>query len=85
MSSKISCGGFKIDGTSIVQENGVLSATASGLPDASKAANGKVLVVDNKKFVIGDAPSQLPAVTAEDAGKVLIVDSSGKWVAGTVG
>ena len=84
MSQKISCGGFKIDGESIVQTNGVLSASATGLPDASLATDGQILIVNNKKFVIGNIPSQLPAVTAENAGQVLKVDSEGKWVVGTI-
>lgn len=84
MSKKISCGGFVIDNETITQNNGVLSATATGLPDASKANDGQILIVNNKKFVIGNIPSQLPAVTAENAGQVLKVDSEGKWVVGTI-
>lgn len=84
MSKKISCGGFAIDNETIIQNDGVLSATATGLPDASKANDGQILIVDKKKFVIGDIPSQLPAVTVENAGQVLKVDSEGKWVVGTL-
>lgn len=84
MSKKISCGGFIIDNETITQTNGVLSATATGLPDASKATDGQILIVDDKKFVIGDIPSQLPAVTSENAGQVLKVSSEGKWVVGTI-
>lgn len=84
MSKKISCGGFAIDNETIIQNDGVLSATATGLPDASKATDGQILIVDKKKFVIGDIPSQLPAVTVENAGQVLKVDSEGKWVVGTL-
>lgn len=84
MSKKISCGGFAIDNETIIQNNGVLSATATSLPDASKANDGQILIVDKKKFVIGNIPSQLPAVTVENAGQVLKVDSEGKWVVGTI-
>lgn len=56
MADKILCGGFKIDGTSLVEENGILKATATGLPDASEATNGQGLIVDDGKFVIGDLP-----------------------------
>lgn len=84
MSKKISCGGFAIDDETIIQKDGVLSATVTSLPDASKANDGQILIVDKKKFVIGDIPSQLPAVTVENAGQVLKVDSEGKWVVGTI-
>lgn len=84
MSKKISCGGFAIDNETIIQNDGVLSATAISLPDASKANDGQILIVDNKEFVIGNIPSQLPAVTVENAGQVLKVDSEGKWVVGTI-
>ena len=84
MNKKISCGGFAIDNETIIQNDGVLSATATSLPDASKATDGQILIVDKKKFVIGDIPSQLPAVTVENAGQVLKVDSEGKWVVGTL-
>lgn len=56
MANKILCGGFKIDGTSLVEENGILRATAIGLPDASEATNGQGLIVDDGEFVIGDLP-----------------------------
>ena len=34
--------------------------------------------------VAGAGASELPAVKKADAGKVLMVDSTGKWVAGTL-
>lgn len=79
MADKILCGGFKIDGTSLVEENGILRATATGLPDASEATNGQGLIVDNGEFVIGDLPQGLPTVTITDAGSTLYVDAEGKW------
>ena len=85
MGKLASCGGFFIDNSTIKEVGGVLKATADGLPDATSLANGKILMVSGGKWVVGDIPSQLPAVTSENAGQVLIVDSEGKWVAGTVG
>lgn len=79
MANKILCGGFQIDGTSLVEENGILRATATGLPDASEATNGQGLIVDNGKFKIGDLPQGLPTVTIADAGSTLYVDAEGKW------
>ena len=79
MANKILCGGFQIDGTSLVEENGILKATAEGLPDASKAKDGQGLIVDDGEFVIGDLPEGLPAVTVADAGRTLYVDAEGKW------
>lgn len=79
MANKILCGGFQIDGTSLIEQNGVLKATATGLPDASKAANGQGLIVDDGEFVIGDLPQGLPIVTISDAGSTLYVDAEGKW------
>ena len=79
MANKISCGGFQIDGTTLVEQNGVLKATATGLPDASKATNGQGLIVDDGEFVIGNLPQGLPAVTIADAGSTLYVDAEGKW------
>ncbi len=79
MAKKISCGGFQIDGTSLVEQNGVLKATATGLPDASEATNGQGLIVDDGEFVIGDLPQGLPTVTIADAGSTLYVDAEGKW------
>ena len=80
-----SCGGFVIDNSTIKEEGGVLKATAAGLPDATSLTDGKILMVDDGEWVVGDIPSQLPAVTSEDVGRVLIVDSEGKWTVGTVG
>lgn len=85
MSKKMNCGGFEVDNETIKEENGVLKATATGLPDAKSLANGKILIVNGKQWVVGDIPSQLPSVTVEDVGRVLIVDSEGKWTVGTVG
>lgn len=79
MSKKISCGGFAIDNETIIQNDGVLSATAEGLPDASKAKDGQGLIVDKGKFKISDLPEGLPAVTVADAGSTLYVDAEGKW------
>lgn len=79
MSKKISCGGFQIDGTTLVEQNGVLKATAIGLPNASTATNGQGLIVDDGEFVIGDLPQGLPTVTIADAGSTLYVDAEGKW------
>ena len=79
MANKISCGGFQIDGTTLVEQNGVLKATATGLPDASEATNGQGLIVDDGEFVIGNLPQGLPAVTIADAGSTLYVDAEGKW------
>ena len=79
MANKISCGGFQIDGTTLVEQNGVLKATATGLPDASKATNGQGLIVDDGEFVIGNLPQGLPTVTIADAGSTLYVDAEGKW------
>ena len=79
MANKILCGGFQIDGTSLVEENGILRATAEGLPDASKAKNGQGLIVDEGEFKIGNLPEGLPAVTVEDAGSTLYVNAEGKW------
>ena len=77
MADKILCGGFKIDGTSLVEENGILKATATGLPDASEATNGQGLIVEDGEFVIGDLPhgggSSLPDSSITDIGKVLTV------------
>lgn len=79
MANKISCGGFQIDGTTLVEQNGVLKATATGLPDASEATDGKGLIVDDGEFVIGNLPQGLPTVTIADAGSTLYVDAEGKW------
>jgi len=79
MSNKMSCGGFQIDGTTLVEQNGILKATATGLPDASKANNGQGLIVDDGEFVIGNLPQGLPTVTIDDAGSTLYVDAEGKW------
>ena len=79
MANKILCGGFQIDGTSLVEENGILRATAEGLPDASKAKNGQGLIVDKGEFKISDLPEGLPAVTVADAGSTLYVDAEDKW------
>lgn len=79
MANKILCGGFKIDGTSLVEENGILKATTTGLPDASEATNGQGLIVEDGEFVIGDLPQGLPTVTIADAGSTLYVDAEGKW------
>ena len=82
-SKKTSCGGLKIDNETIVETDGVLSA--SGLPDATTATDGQILIVNNKKWVIANNPSSLPAVTQGDAGSVLMVDASGNWSVGTIG
>lgn len=79
MAKKILCGGFQIDGTSLVEENGILRATSTGLPDASEATNGQGLIVEDGEFVIGDLPQGLPTVTIADAGSTLYVDAEGKW------
>ncbi len=80
---KISCGGFAIDNETIKEEDGILSA--SGLPDASEATNGQVLMVQNGKWIIADNPASLPSVSASDAGRVLMVNAQGQWSVGTIG
>lgn len=82
MAKKTSCGGLKIDNETIVERNGVLKA--NGVPDASEATNGQILVVDDGEWVIANNPSSLPAVTIEDAGRVLMVDATGKWSVGSL-
>ena len=80
---KVSCGGFEIDNETILEEDGVLSA--SGLPDASDATDGQILKVSGGKWVIADNPSSLPSVTSEDAGRVLMVNAQGQWSVGSIG
>ena len=79
---KTSCGGLKIDNETIVESNGVLKV--NGVPDASEATNGQILVVNDGEWVIADNPSTLPSVTVADAGRVLMVDATGKWVVGSL-
>ena len=60
-------------------------ATAAGtvagktLPAAS--GNGKVLTVVSSAWKAADVPTELPAVTGEQAGQVLTVTAEGKWAA----
>lgn len=60
-----------------------LVASAMELPKVSGSDNGRVLTVVSGKWAKADIPSQLPAVTPEDAGSVLKVNESGVWAKGT--
>lgn len=82
MSKKTSCGGLKIDNETIVEDDGVLKA--NGVPDASGATNGQILIVENGQWKIANNPSSLPAVTSADAGRVLMVNASGEWTVGSL-
>ena len=42
---------------------------------------GQVLTVKSNAWKAADIPSQLPAVTSENAGQVLTVNAEGKWAA----
>lgn len=42
---------------------------------------GQVLTVKSNAWKAADIPSQLPAVTSENAGQVLTVNAQGKWAA----
>ena len=62
-----------------------LAAYTLELPSLNKTTdNGKVLTASNGKWIKDTIPSQLPAVTADDANTVLVVDERGEWVAGAV-
>lgn len=61
---------------------GIVGSTIE-LPAVSSADNGMVLTVVNGKWAKASIPSQLPAVTPEDAGSVLKVNESGVWAKGT--
>lgn len=53
------------------------------LPKVKSTDNGSVLTVVSGKWAKAAIPSQLPAVTAEDAGSVLKVNAEGAWDKGT--
>ena len=53
---KISCGGFRIDNSSIIEENGTLKALPGEpkLPNATAEDNGKILKIVNGEWAIAD-------------------------------
>lgn len=53
---KISCGGFNIDSSSIIEEDGVLKALPGEpkLPNATEENNGKILRIENGEWVISN-------------------------------
>lgn len=52
----ISCGGFKIDNSSLIEENGVLKALPGEpkLPHATVENNGKILKIVDGEWAIAD-------------------------------
>ena len=55
------------------------AVVAKTLPAVGSA--GQVLTVKSSAWKAADIPSQLPAVTSENAGQVLTVNAEGKWAA----
>ena len=57
----ISCGGFKIDNSSLIEENGILKALPGEpkLPHATAENNGKILKIVNGEWKIADSVTVL--------------------------
>ena len=53
----ISCGGFRIDNSSIIEEDGILKALPGEpkLPHATSENNGKILKIVNGEWAIADS------------------------------
>lgn len=56
MDEKISCGGFRIDHSSLIEEDGVLKALPGEpkLPHATSENNGKILKIVDGVWTIAD-------------------------------
>lgn len=52
----ISCGGFRIDNSSLIEEDGILKALPGEpkLPNATSENNGKILKIVNGEWAIAD-------------------------------
>ena len=55
------------------------AATVVGKTLPAASGNGKVLTVVSSAWKAADVPTELPAVTSEQAGQVLTVSAEGKW------
>lgn len=57
------------------------AAVVAGKTLPAVGSAGQVLTVKSNAWKAADIPSQLPAVTSEQAGQVLTVGADGKWAA----
>lgn len=63
----------------IIQAIATAAASVAGKTLPTASGNGKVLTVVSSAWKAADVPTELPAVTSEQAGQVLTVSAEGKW------